>query len=79
MAVDFHHIALDYAKSIGYDAIRLAGEKKGNIYFHCFRQSSIGHKTGLPHIIKINEVGQLSVVKNLQERMVALKEEVKLL
>lgn len=76
---DIRQIAEAYAKKVGYDTIRPAGEKGGFSYFHAFNQSSIGHKTGLPHIIKINEVGQLSVVKNLQERMWTVKEEVKLL
>lgn len=76
---DIRQIAEAYAKKVGYDTIRPAGAKGGFSYFHAFNQSNIGHKTGLPHIIKINDAGQLSVVKNLQERMWAVKEEVKLL
>lgn len=72
-------IAEAYAKRVGYDTVRPAGEKGGFLYFHAFGQSCVGHKTGLPHIIKINEVGQLLVVKNLKEQMWAVKEEVKLL
>ena len=72
-------IAEAYAKKVGYDTVRPVGVKDNTSYFHAFNQSSIGHKTGLPHIIKINEAGQISVVKNLKERMWAVKEEVKLL
>ena len=76
---NIRQIAEAYAKKVGYDTVRPAGTKDGSSYFHAFNQSSIGHKTGLPHIIKINEAGQLSVVKNLKERMWAVKEEIKLL
>ncbi|MGN0036661.1 MAG: hypothetical protein ACI36X_05530 [Bacteroidaceae bacterium] len=76
---DAFDIVKKYANEHGYDTVRPAGAKSGFSYFHAFNQSSIGHKTGLPHIIKINEAGQLSVVKNLKERMWAVKEEVKLL
>lgn len=72
-------IAERYAKKVGYDSINPAGKHDGFSYFHTFNKASIGHKTGLPHIIKINESGQLVVVKNLRERMWAVKEEVKLL
>ena len=74
---DIGQIAEAYAKKVGYDTICPAGVKGSFSYFHAFNQSSIGHKTGLPHIIKINEAGELSVVKELQERMWAIKEEVK--
>lgn len=76
---NIRQIAEAYAMRAGYDTIRPAGIKGGFSYFHAFNQSSIGHKTGLPHIIKINEVGRLLVVKNLKEQMWAVKEEVKLL
>ena len=54
MAIDFDKIALDYAKSIGYDTIRPAGEKNGNHYFHCYWKATLGHKLGLPCIIHIH-------------------------
>ena len=76
---NIRQIAEAYAKKVGYDTVRPAGAKDGYSYFHAFNQSSIGHKTGLHHIIKINEAGQISVVNNLKERMWATKEEVKLL
>ena len=71
--------AIQYAESFGYDSIRPAGTKDGFSYFHAFNKSGIGHKTGLPYIIKINEAGQLSVVKNLKERMWAVKEEIRIM
>ena len=73
------HIAEAYAKKAGYDSVRPAGMKGGISYFHAFNKANGGHKTGLPHIIKINEMGQLVVVSNLKERMWAVQEEVKLL
>ena len=76
---DNRRIAEAYARDVGYDTIRPAGTKSGFTYFHIFNQSSVGHKTGLPHIIKINDAGQVSIVKNLKERMWAIAEEVKLL
>ncbi len=72
-------IAIQYAQNAGYDSIRQAGTKDGFSYFHAFNRSNIGHKTGLPHIIKINVAGQLAVVKNLQERMWAVKEEIRIM
>lgn len=69
--------AKKYAKMSGYDSVRPAGKKDGYFYFHVFLKDSIGLKTGLPHIIKIGEAGQILVVKNLSERMWAVKEEVK--
>ena len=50
-------IAMEYANCIGYDSLRLAGVKDGFSYFRVFNEANIGHKTGLPHIIKINEMG----------------------
>ena len=72
-------IAIEYALRVGYDSIRPAGGKDGFVYFHAFNEANLGHKTGLPHIIKIDEVGTLIVVDDLKERMWALKEEVKML
>ena len=50
-------IAMEYANCIGYDSVRLAWVKDGFSYFRVFNDANIGHKTGLPYIIKINEMG----------------------
>lgn len=69
----------NYATKVGYDSVRPAGKKGNYSYFHLFDADMLGHKTGLPHIIKINEVGQVFEVTNLKERMWAVNEEVTLL
>lgn len=76
---NIRQIAEAYASKAGYDSVRPAGIKDGFSYFHAYNKANQGHKTGLPHIVKINEMGQLAVVNNLKERMWAVKEEVKLL
>lgn len=69
MAIDFDKIALDYAKSIGYDTIRPAGEKNGNHYFHCYWKATLGHKLGLPCIIHISEKGHITRIHEFEEIM----------
>lgn len=76
MATDTLQLAINYAKKIGNDTIREAGLKDGWHYYHVFRQSDMGHKLGLPHIVKINEMGQCVSVLDLTERMWAVKQEV---
>lgn len=76
MATDILLAAQSYAVKIGNDTVREAGVKDGWHYYHVFRKSDEGHKLGLPHIVKINEMGQCVSVQNLTERMWAVKQEV---
>ena len=70
-------MAMRYACSAGYDSLCRIGAKGGYLYFRAFNKARRGHKTGLPHIIKIDGQGRLFVVNGLKERMWAIKEEVK--
>ncbi|MBR5892933.1 MAG: hypothetical protein IKZ37_04775 [Bacteroidaceae bacterium] len=70
-------IAVECARSVGYDSLCRIGAKGGCLYFRAFNKAPRGHKTGLPHIVKIDGEGGLFVVNNLKERMWAIKEEVK--
>lgn len=76
METDILQVAKQYAKKIGNDTVREAGEKDGWHYYHVFRKSDKGHKLRLPHIVKINEIGQCVSVLNLTEIMWAVKQEV---
>lgn len=75
----FWQIAEAYARNTGYDSIRIAGEKGACKYYHAFNKANLGHKTGLPHIFKIDEAGKVIVVNDLKERMWAVSEETKFL
>ena len=68
---------MEYARSMGYDSLCRIVAKGGCLYFHAFNKAGRGHKTGLPHIVKIDEAGGLLVMNELKERMWAIKEEVK--
>ena len=70
-------MAVEYARSVGYDSLCRVGAKGGCLYFRAFNKAGRGHKTGLPHIVKIDGQGRLFVVNSLKERMWAIKEEVK--
>lgn len=75
-------IAIEFARKLGYDTVRPAGEKDGYFYFHYFNQANIGHKLGLPHIIKIGETGEIFDISELSEIRWAMRkgndEEIKL-
>ena len=76
MAIDFDKIALEYAKQQGYDTIRNAGEKDGYKYFHYYNLATLGHKLGLLHILKIDDLGRIIPVDNFTEIMWASHQEV---
>ena len=76
MAINFDKIALEYAKQQGYDTIRNAGEKDGYKYFHYYNLATLGHKLGLPHILKIDDLGRIIPVDNFTEIMWASHQEV---
>jgi hypothetical protein len=40
MMINYEAIALEFARKLGYDSIRKAGEKDGNMYFHIFWKNS---------------------------------------
>ena len=48
------------------------------MYFRAFNKAGRGHKTGLPHIIKIDGQGRLFVVNGLKERMWAIKKRLRM-
>jgi hypothetical protein len=78
--IDKDNIARQYASHSGFDSLRAAGNDEEWAYFHLFNKANIGHKTGLPYVIKINNTGQITIVKELKEIMwAALHEEVELL
>lgn len=76
MTTDILQTAINYAKKIGNDTVSEAGVKNGWHYYHVYRQSDKGHKLGLPHIVKINKMGQCISVLNLKEIMWAVQQEV---
>ncbi len=82
MAIDALQIAKEYAKGLnfGYDTVREAGECDGYKYFHYFRKvdADCHRKVRLPQIIKISTSGVVTEVRGLDERMWAVKQEVKL-
>ena len=77
MAIDFDKIALDYAKSIGHDLVRFAGEQNGYRYYHTDRFKRPRY-LGNPHIIKINSVRVVFEVIELAELLNAYKRATKL-
>ena len=76
MGIDTLQAAKTYGEKIGLKSIREAGTKDGWHYYHVFRKLPNGHKTGLPQIVKVNEMGQCLRVVNLTERMWAVEQEV---
>ena len=69
-------MALEYAKRQGYDTIRNAGEKEGYKYYHYYNLATLGHKLGLPHILKIDGLGRIVSVDNFTEIIWASHQEV---
>lgn len=78
MAIDFDKGALEYAKKRGYDTIRPAGEKNGYRYYHYYNLATLGHKLGLPHILKIDALGRIVSVDNFTEIMWAREQIIRL-
>lgn len=78
MVIDYEKIALEYAQEQGYDTIRAAGEKDGFRYFHYFVKATLGHKLGLPFMMKINKKGEVLKVKEFSEIMWASRMEIEL-
>jgi hypothetical protein len=79
MTNEAFNIIQSYAHKNGYDSIRPAGEKGGYKYFRTFSAADQGHKTGLPHIVKISAVGKIIEVTLLSEIMWAVRQEVALM
>ena len=75
MSIDKNAIARQYTSQSGFDSLRAAGNDNEWTYFHVFNKVNIGRKTGLPHVIKINDTGQITVVKELKEIMWAVLHE----
>lgn len=67
-------IAREYALKRGYDIVTPAGERDGYKYFDMIREDLIGIKSGLPRIVKIDNIGQLFPVDDLSEIMWASKQ-----
>ncbi|MBR4154827.1 MAG: hypothetical protein IKT96_05715 [Paludibacteraceae bacterium] len=74
---NFRKIAIEYAKKRGHNSVRLAGQKDNYVYFRTFNKENLGHKLGLPHIIKINSKAEIIKVENTSEIMWAMSEEIK--
>lgn len=74
--MDYLKIATDYANSLGYDAIRYAGEENFHQYFHYFRNEDVGKKLGLPLILKITKQGRINEVINTSEINRATRREI---
>lgn len=75
-------IALRFAvnQNCGYDSVRYAGEKGGSKYFHYFREDDLRHrrKLGLPHIVKIDNDGNLVQIWDFKEIMWARRQEIEI-
>lgn len=72
-------IAKDYADKNGYEKIRRACERKNVCYYRLIKESSYGHKTGLPKFLKISTLnGEISYPSSTEEAMWAYGEEKKL-
>ena len=76
--MDYLKIATDYANSLGYDAIRYAGEENFQQYFHYYRNEDVGKKLGLPHILRITKQGKINEVVNTSEINRATRREITL-
>ena len=54
-------------------------EKSVDIIISFFRTTNLWHKTGLPHIVKINKAGKLVKEERLSKIMWAVDQEVELM
>jgi len=67
-------IAQTYGKRRGYDILTPAGIRDGYSYFHITNKSLVGRKTGLPHILKINDNGRVISTRSIPEVMWAIQQ-----
>ena len=67
-------IAQTYGERHGYDIVTPAGVRDGYAYFHITNKSLVGRKTGLPHILKINNNGRVISTRSIPEVMWAIQQ-----
>lgn len=67
-------IAEAYGKRHGYDIVTPAGVRNGYSYFDITNESLIGRKTGLPHILKVNDNGRVIQTRSIPEITWALRQ-----
>lgn len=67
-------IAQTYGERRGYDIVTPAGVRDGYSFFRITNKSLIGRKTGLPHILKINDNGRVISTRSIPEVMWAIKQ-----
>ncbi len=67
-------IAQAYGDKHGYNIVTPAGVRNGYAYFDITNKSLLGRKTGLPHILKINDNGRVISTRSIPEVMWAIKQ-----
>lgn len=67
-------LAQAYGNKHGYDIVTPAGERNGYAYYDITNKSLISRKTGLPHILKINDAGRITETRSIPEIMWAIKQ-----
>ena len=67
-------IAQAYGDEHGYNIVTPAGVRNGYAYFDITNESLIGRKTGLPHILKIDDYGRVTETRLIPEVMWAIRQ-----